>query len=165
MLLGTTPAKNNPPDTEVLVIHLIMQNRYAQAYEMLTAQKAVSASGLYNTALCLHWGGSYHEALNRLESIRLSPQVNNSSRLEGNREYMQIRNKQNQTSDYLQGISETYIQAFPVLASDDIIRLKTDCWLQLEDYAKVIAIATPIASKGYSDITTALNIANTSKHE
>lgn len=163
MLLGTNPSKNIPADTEPLVIQLILQQRYAQAYELLASHKPASASGLYNIALCLHWGSSYQEALNNLANIRLAPQVSN--RPENNKEYIQIKDKQNKTNDYLQGLSEAYVQAFPVLAADDIIRLKTECWLQLGDYAKVIAIATPISHKGYDDITKALHIANTTKNE
>lgn len=165
MLLGTNPSKNIPDDTEPLVIQLILQQRYAQAYELLASHKPTSASGYYNIALCLYWGGSYHEALNNLANIRLAPQVSNNNTPESNKEYMQIKDKQNKTNDYLQGLSEAYIQAFPVIAGDDIIRLKTDCWLQLGDYAKVVAIATPISHKGYDNITKALHIANTTKNE
>jgi len=59
-------------------------------------------------------------------------------------------------------MTEAYIKNFPELASDAIVRLKTDCWLQLGNYEKVIAVATPIAHKGYRNITDALLIANTS---
>jgi len=73
---------------------------------------------------------------------------------------MNIKSKQNQTNDYLQGISELYINYFPALVHDAIVRLKTDCLLVLGNYAKVVAIATPIAHKGYKNITDALKLAN-----
>jgi len=71
--------------------------------------------------------------------------------------------KQNQTDEYLYGMTEAYIKNFPQFASDAIVRLRTDCWLQLGNYNKVIAIATPIAHKGYRNITDALQLANTAR--
>lgn len=161
MLLGTTANNDNYPGTEPLIILLILQQRYAEAYELLLNQPQNQTATLYNMALCLHWNGNYQEALTRLESIQPIQHVNSGKPLNTNIGYKEIRSKQNQTDDYLQGINEVYIKSFPVLVQDAIIRLKTDCWLQLGNYAKVIAVATPIAQKGYKNITDALKIANT----
>ncbi|AMR34008.1 hypothetical protein A0256_22435 [Mucilaginibacter sp. PAMC 26640] len=163
MLLGSTSNNDTSPGTELLVLQLILQQRYAEVYQLLNKQQSPQASTLYNMALCLHWSGNYQGALNRLENIRLAQQVNGISQLNTNSDYQEIRNRQNQTDDYLHGMSEAYIQSFPVLVSDAILRLKTDCWLQLGNYAKVIAVATPIAHKGYKNITEALKLAETSK--
>ncbi|WP_374950165.1 hypothetical protein [Mucilaginibacter sp.] len=162
MLLGSTANNNgNSKGTESLVLQLISQQRYAEVYELLNDQQTTSTASLYNMALCLHWSGNYQEALNRLDIIRLAPQLNNENKLNANHDYKQIRNKQNSTDDYLQGISEAYIKSFPGLVYDAVIRLKTDCWLQLGNHPKVRAIATPIAHKGYKNITDALELANT----
>jgi len=161
MLLGTMPDHNNLPQSETLVIQLIMQQRYAEVYELLVNQQPMLTAGLYNLALCLHWSGNYKEALSRLDSIQLAPMISNANNFTGNSVYTEIKNKQNQTDDYLQGMSEIYIKRFPVLVNDAIVRLKTDCWLQLGDYEKVMAIATPIANKGYKNIIEALKIAGT----
>lgn len=159
MLLGTTPNHDNSPGAENLVIQLILQQRYAEVYELLQASTAPQTAANYNMALCLHWSGNYKEALNRLESIQLAPPLNNGNKLATNNGYKEIKNKQNQTDDYLNGLSEIYLKSFPALAHDAIVRLKTDCWLQLGEYAKVIAIATPIVHKGYKNITDALELA------
>ena len=162
MLLGSTPQQNtNLPDTEPLVIQLLSQKRYAEVYELLNNQKSNSTAALYNLALCLEWSGRYQEALSKLESIQLAPQTSHSTQLNSSGDYLAIKTKQNQTADYLQGISEMYVKVFPVMVHDAIIRLKTDCWLQLGNYPKVIAIATPIAHKGYQNITDALKVAST----
>jgi tetratricopeptide (TPR) repeat protein len=162
MLLGSTANNNgNFPGAESLIIQLILQQRYAEAYELLINQQPSPTSALYNMALCLHWSGNYQEALNRLESIKLVSQVSNENRLNTNTVYKEIKSKQNQTDDYLHGISEVYIKSFPASAHDAIIRLKTDCWLHLGNYTKVIAMATPIAHKGYKNISEALKVANT----
>jgi tetratricopeptide (TPR) repeat protein len=162
MLLGSTASHSNTiPDNEPLIIQLILQQRYAEAYELLINQQSTQTSALYNMALCLHWSGSYEEALKRLESIQLAPQLSNGNKLHTDSHYQKGRSKQNQTEDYLQGLSETYVKSFPAMVYDAIVRLKTDCWLNLGNYTKVIAIATPIAHKGYKNITDALKIANT----
>jgi len=165
MLLGSTANNETSPDTELLVIQLILQQRYAEAYELLNNQHSTQTWVLYNTALCLHWSGNYQEALSQLDSVRLVPQVSTTNQLNANRHYKAIRSKQNQTDDYLQGISEAYLKSFPALFHDAIIRLKTDCWLQLGNYAKVLAVATPIAHKGYKNITDALKLADTANDQ
>ena len=159
MLLGTTATNNTASSTEALVIQLLLQKRYAEAYEVLINQQSPSTAALYNMALCLHWSGNYRGALSRLERIQLTPQVSNGNQLQTDSDYRQIKNKQNQTDDYLHGISEAYMKSFPALGHDAVVRLKTDCWLQLGNYAKVIAIATPIAHKGYKNIINALKLA------
>jgi hypothetical protein len=161
MLLGSTANSNITSDKESFVIQLFLQQRYAEVYEVLNDQQSSQTSVLYNKALCLRWSGNYQAALNQLESIKLAPQLNNGSKFNATIEYNGIRGKQNQTDDYLQGITEAYVEAFPVLVHDCIVRLKTDCWLQLGNYAKVIAIATPIAHKGYRNITDALKLSKT----
>ena len=163
MLLGTTNKKDSFPVEESFIMQLLLQKRYAQVYELLMHQQSTQASSLYNMALCLHWSGNYEEALIRLENIRLSNQIGNHNKLTADSYLKAITIKQNQTDDYLHGMTEAYIKNFPELASDAIVRLKTDCWLQLGNYNKVIAIATPIAHKGYRNITDALQLANTAK--
>lgn len=162
MLLGTTAPHNTAaPETEALIIQLLLQQRYAEAYELLDRQQPAQRAALYNMALCLHWSGNHREALSRLEKIQLARPVGNSAQLEADSDYKQIKSKQNETDDHLQGMSEAYINCFPALAQEAIVRLKTDCWLQLGNYAKVIAVATPIAHKGYRNITEALQLAGT----
>lgn len=161
MLLGTTSNKDIIPGVESLIIQLISQQRYAEAYELLLNQEPANTVTSYNVALCLHWAGNFSEALNVLNSIRIVQPLNSNTRSPSNPHHQEIRNKQNQTDDYLQAISDAYAKRFPVLVQDAIIRLKTECWLQLGDYAKVIATATPIANKGYQNITEALKSAHT----
>ncbi|WP_374166172.1 hypothetical protein [Arcticibacter sp. MXS-1] len=159
MLLGSTVNHKATSGSEPFILQLLLQQRYAEAYELLINQRSVSTAALYNTALCLHWSGNYEQALSHLERIQFTPPVSRASPLNPDKEFNQIRNKQNQTDDYLQGMSEAYVESFPALVHDAIVRLKTNCWLQLSNYAKVIAIATPIAHKGYKDITEALKLA------
>jgi len=162
MLLGTTHNNNTSQDSEVLVLQLIMQNSYAEAYELLINQQPAGTTVLYNIALCLHWSSNYQEALDRLEQIQLDRYPLNEHKLGVDTSFKKIRDQQNQTADYLNAISELYLKHFPVLVHDAIIRLKTDCWLRLGNFQKVIAIASPIAHKGFKDINDALNLAKVS---
>jgi hypothetical protein len=161
MLLGSTTNNNTSSDTELLILQLFLQQRYAEAYELLNNQQSTQTSVLYNKALCLHWSGNYQAALSQLDNIRLTSQLNTGNKLNANNNYEQIRSKQNETDDYLQGISEAYLKSFPASVHDAIVRLKTDCWLHLGNYANVVTVATPIAHKGYKNITDALKLADT----
>lgn len=98
MLLGKT--LNNPsPDTELLIIQLLSQKRYADAYELLTNQQANKNSALYNLALCLHWSGNYQEAIHRLELIQVERKLSNETRFSNDTAYSKIRMMQNQTEE------------------------------------------------------------------
>lgn len=163
MLLGTTNKKDVLPFDESFIIQLMLQKRYAQVYELLMHQQSTQPSSLYNIALCLYWSGDFEEALIRLENIRLATQMANHNKLTADSYLKAITIRQNQTDDYLYGMTEAYIENFPELAGDAVVRLKTDCWLQLGNYEKVIAVATPTAHKGYKNITDALQLANTAK--
>jgi hypothetical protein len=160
MLLGSKPNQPISTNTESLVIQLLLQNRYAEAYELLISQIPMSTSSSYNIALCLFWGGNYPEALKHLNSIQIDRLRGNEPELQTDPAHNEIRNKQNQTNDYLNGMSESYAVTFPGYFQDAIVRLKTDCWVQLKDFAKVITIASPISNKGYKNINDALLLAN-----
>jgi predicted glycosyltransferase involved in capsule biosynthesis len=160
MLLGSTNKKDVLPVEESFIMQLMLQERYAQVYELLH-QQPITPSSLYNLALCLHWSGNYNNALSRLDSIQLSSHVTNDNKLNANSEFTSITKKQNENADYLHGMTEAYIKRFPALAGDAIVRLKTDCWLKLGNFAKVVAVATPVAHKGYKNIKDALQLANT----
>lgn len=161
MILGQTTHRDADPATESLVLQLMMQQRYAEAYGLLQDGQPADIVVLYNSALCLHWSGNYQEALNRLEKIQLSSPADHRAPLDSDQHYREIRARQNQIKDYLQGISSLYVKSFPTLVREAVIRLKTDCWLKLGDYPKVIAVAKPFAHKKYQDITDALTVANT----
>ncbi|RZK35939.1 MAG: hypothetical protein EOO90_28235 [Pedobacter sp.] len=163
MISPSTSNSENSQETELLIIQMMFQQRYKEVYELLSTQKSTQTAALYNMAICLHWSKNYQGALTRLDSIRLMPQVNNLSHSIANSDYHGIMQKQNQTDDYLNGMSEAYIRHFPILALDAVVRLKVNCWLKLGNFTKVIAIATPIAHKGYKDITDALKLADTSR--
>lgn len=151
-----------PPEgaEELLIINLIGQGRYAEAYMLLKTETPQRPAGMFNLAVCFYWLGSYRETLVCLDKARmLMPIDQGGIRLNSDNFYKAIREKQNLADEYKLPITSKYIALFGGLAKDNITRLKTDCWLQLEVYQKVIEVATPIAHKNYKNIDDALQIA------
>lgn len=162
MLLGATDNKAHQRNSsnEDFICNLMSNNRYAEAYELLKAEPAEQTSTQFNLALCHFWVENYREALICLDRAQmLLPAGAAKPNLNTDGFYKAIRNKQNQLNDHQQPISQKHITLLATTVTDAIVRLKTDCWLQLKEYAWVIDIATPIAYKNYQNITEALNIA------
>lgn len=162
MLLG---ANNNLSTTrgsseEELICRLIDAGCFADAYLLLQAEQPDLPATQFNLALCYYSVECYKEALACAEKARvLLPVFQSKPNRDNDVWYKTMRDNQNQLSNYKQALSSRYIELLPILVADAIVRLKTDCWLQLKDYARVIETATPIAYKNYLNITEALNVA------
>ncbi|RFZ95626.1 hypothetical protein D0C36_08945 [Mucilaginibacter conchicola] len=161
---GTNPVtKDRPTKSETeLIATLISQSRYAEAYLLLKNEATDNTATQYNLALCLYWAGSYREALMSLDKAQLFMPVNTGSGKTNpatDSFYKAIREKQNGLDDHRNPVTQKNIELTTQMVADGIVRLKTDCWLQLGEYARVIDIATPIAYKNYLNIFEALTIA------
>ncbi|CAM3823563.1 tetratricopeptide repeat protein [Mucilaginibacter galii] len=160
MLLGSTDTRQTYAQEEALIIDLIGQMRYAEAYLLLKKELPHEPSTQYNLALCHYWAGNYQEALICLDKAKTAlPRNAGDPMLQNDQFYSVMSQKQNQQEEYLKPISKKFTNLFGVSTNDAIIRLKTDCWLQLGNFSKVIEIATPIASKNYKNIADALQVA------
>lgn len=162
MLLGSNQAVQNRSNTSVqdLIEQLIGRSLYADAYALLIQEPAGQTVTQYNLALCFNAAGYYNEALMCLDKSQLCLPVNQTNRnsvTDGF--YKALLDKQKQLNDHLFAITDKYLQLLPQKVTDSIIRLKTDCWMQLGNYAKVIETATPIAYKQYGNIIEALAVA------
>ncbi len=162
MLLG---ADNNLNKTrgnseEELICQMINTRCFADAYLLLQAEPPDLPATQYNLALCYYSAAYYKEALASAEKARvLLPVFQSKPNRDNDVWYKTMRDNQNQLDDYKQALSARGIDLLPIQVADAIVRLKTDCWLQLKDYARVIETATPIAYKNYLNITEALNVA------
>lgn len=160
MLLGSTHTRQHYESEEVLIALLITQNRYAEAYLLLQKELPNEPSTQYNMALCYYHACNYQQALVNLDKALFALPVNKGlSNNHTDQFYNNMRQQQNQQDDYLHAITRKYIASFDVLTRDAIVRLKTDCWLHLGEYTKVIELATPIEHKNYKNIAEALIIA------
>jgi len=167
MLLGSNASanpvtKDQSIKSEIeLIAQLISQSRYAEAYQLLKAEVPDRTTTQYDLALCFCWIGSYREALMCLDKAQLFMPVMTVGKTNPSTDsfYKAIREKQNGLDDHRNPITQKNIELTTQMVADGIVRLKTDCWLQLGEYARVIDIATPIAHKDYLNITKALTIA------
>jgi len=160
MLLGSTNAAQTYQSEDILIVQLLNQGRYAEAYTLLKKESLTSPATIFNLALCHYWVGNYADALLYLEKVGMMlPHHAGSTASNTDSFYKSLRDKQNQTNDHHQGITSKYASLFKEQVRDAVIRLKTDCWLKLENWTKVIEIATPIAFKNYHNIADALQIA------
>ncbi|MCC8409182.1 hypothetical protein LJ707_09580 [Mucilaginibacter sp. UR6-1] len=160
MLLGSTQNNTANNADEVLIADLIRQGRYAEAYVLLKRAPTDEAATWYNLALCLYWLNNYRQTIMCLDHAQAQLPVHNNSMAQHTDEvHKALTNKQNQTNDHLQSISKKYVAQFTGLVYDAILRLKTDCWLLLGEYSRVIELASPLAYKNYRNVNDALQIA------
>lgn len=161
MLLGSADTRQQQyPHEELLISHLISECRYAEAYLLLQREQSDLPATQFNLALCYYYAGNYQQSLIHLDKAKavLLP-VRINTNLRDDQFYKAIRQQQNQLNDHLQAVTKKYIDNFGDLFRDAIIRIQADCWLKLQNFAKVIEIAAPIAAKGYKNINDALQIA------
>lgn len=160
MLLGSTDLHQSHQTEDNFISQLIGENRFAEAYTLLKRESPNQAATQLNLALCFYWAESFKEAIACLDkTLPLLPPGTGNSSLNTDQHDKQLRDRQNQTDDHHLPVTQKYVSTFPALVRDAIIRLKTDCWLRLEDFAKVMETAQPIAHKNYRSINEALQLA------
>lgn len=162
MLLGSNQAAQSPNGTSLhgFIARLINQSLYADAYVLLIKEAREQTVTQYNLALCFYHTGSYTEALLCLDKAQAYLPVNpNKNYPVTDAFHTAMLEDQHQLNDHLFALTAKHVQLLPQKIADSIIRLKTDCWMQLGNYAKVIEIATPVAYKQYGNITEALAVA------
>ena len=159
MLLASADTHQQFAAEETFIIQLLAQSRYAEAYILLKQESPNQPATQYNLALCYYQNQYYREAIACLDKTLAILPLSDRANINTDQFYNAIRQQQNQHDDHLLGVTKKYISFFGDTFRDTITRLKTDCWLQLGDYAKVIETATPIAHKSYKNIAKALSIA------
>lgn len=161
MLLGATQEnKRNSESDDETIAFLFGQSCYSDAYRLLKNEPSNNVVTQYNLALCFYWIGNYQEALTSLDKAMVYLPAHQSKTNFGiDNFYEAMLEKQNQSDDHHLAITQKIVSLMLDKVADGITRLKTDCWLNLENYAKVIEVATPLAFKNYRNITYALAIA------
>lgn len=160
MLLGSTDPHSSYQTEENFICQLISENRIAEAYTLLKRESANLPATQFNLALCFYWVENYKEAIACLDrAFAQLPAGMDNSNFNADQNDNAIRNRQNQTDSHRLPLTQKYISLFNAMVRDAIIRLKTDCWLQLGDFAKVIETAAPLTHKNYRNINEALQLA------
>lgn len=161
MLLASTHKTSTQKTEDVFIAHLLDQDRFAEAYQLIKKENADLPATQYNLALCYCQVGDYREALMCLDKAQMLLATGNlKTNAEIDSLYKALSAHQNRLDTHKRAVTHQYIALYGILFNDAITRLKIDCWLQLEDYARVIDTATPIAYKNYHNISEALAIAN-----
>lgn len=166
MLLGNInpsaiPEGHCKPDGR-LVFGLILTGRYAEAYTLLTGggDKLNDPGLLYNLSLCLFYAERYREAIIRLdEANRKMESGLKYSSLPVDVVHNVLREKQCETDCYRQPLPEGYADRFAGLFKDSIIRLKVDCYVNMEEWDSVLSLGITIQGKHYANITRAIVLA------
>ncbi|MDT3405587.1 hypothetical protein [Mucilaginibacter terrae] len=160
MLLGANNTHQQHNSEEAFIVQLINHERYTEAYGLLLKEQPGNPATYFNTALCLYWVQNYSAALQFLDKADMALQgMANLSAQPPDAVYQSIINKQNQTNDHFIPVDKKYVLLFGNRFRDAIVRLKTDCWLQLNEWGRVIETATPLRHKNYGNITYALQTA------
>lgn len=168
MLLGTdnTPGARHYSDDFApsyredieYAARLIEKYQYEEAWTLLNALEKESIPLLFNKAICLY-DAQQNETILRLldRALTLLGLLNNGGRKPAvSPEITAIREVQKNQLTYLTPVTFRYIESFPHLLKDSILRLMVDIHLELGNKAKILELGTPLLSKGYRNITEAL---------
>lgn len=163
MLLGNTGNLRKQADSKEniqLIILLISQKRYAEAYELLDSS-AENITNLYNKALCCYATEQPDIAVSLLDKClsRLSQPLR-ENRLPEDIIIQNIRTFQFLTNDHLKAITEEYVRNFQEQTFDNLLRMKVDCYFKLNKWSEVIATASKLIRKNkYDNVIRALTVA------
>lgn len=137
---------------------LIEKYQYEEAWTLLNSLEKESIPLLFNKAICLYDARQNETILRLLDRAwTLLGLLNNGGmKPAGSPELTAIRDVQKSLLTYLTPITFRYIESFPHLLKDSILRLMVDIHLELDNKAKVIELATPLLSKGYRNIIEAI---------
>jgi len=168
MLLGNT---NNKPDTITYADRfdaayraniersrwMISIYMYEEAWTLLDSMQPESIPQLYNKAICLYDARDNETILRLLDRAwTLLQQLDGGLQSPRSPQIDAIREIQKDALTYLQPVTLEYTQMFPHILKESILRLMVDSWSELGNNAKVLQIATPLASKGYRNIHQAI---------
>ncbi len=158
-MLHASGSLNNTAHTseDLFISQLIQQARYVEAYSLLIRERQESVTTLFNMALCHFMVGDYSLAVSFLDKTsQFLPRPSMLGNAQHSPQQRSLTQWQSQGSSYLQPISQKYIQFFADAVSDNILRLKIDCLLELGDFQKLISTASPIEHKGFKNVNDAL---------
>ena len=117
MLLGSSNdlhKKTATPQDDQLIVLLINQKRYAEAYRLLIGRDE-TIENLYNKALCCHASGGYESAISLLEKAldRLTQNLKENNPPKDDL-LEKLEQLQFQGEDHLAAITDVYVLHFPI---------------------------------------------------
>jgi tetratricopeptide (TPR) repeat protein len=144
-----------------LGMRLLKTDAYAQAYRTFKELSASSqsASVLFNLALCQAKAGAYQDAADSLE--RALPLVVGTQRdLPNDVIFEKLRSEEKKNSSYRTAFPQELPSALPLYAKECIRRFLVDIYAELGLWDKVRSTAAAVSGTGYSNIASALALAD-----
>lgn len=161
-LLGgnTTPVKrysdgfNRNYITDVEFCGELVRNyMYIEAWSMMENLRTESMPLLLNKAICLYEMDRNEECINVSDRIlALLGTMKNSVQPGTSDDRRALHEVQKNQFTYLVPISFRYVDMFPEMLRDSVLRIQVDCWSALGNTMKVIELGTPLLSKGYRNV-------------
>lgn len=150
---------NNVPFDENEVLRLMGNKQYAEAYILLCSKSELDVCDKYNLSLCLYHTACYDECLTHIEDIPLGDL--RKLVMHQNMVIDAIRRKMfNFQAQHFRcfdsAISSKYLNQYPNLVIDNLLRLKVSTLETLERWSEIVkSVNNDMASK-YKDLEEAL---------
>lgn len=141
--------------------NLITQNRLEEAWILMSILKQESIPLLLNKALCFFEMNRNEDCLSACERmLSLLGNSKNNISIGIQEEIHALHNVQKNQVTHLMPVTFRYVELFPEILRDSVLRLMIDCWSELGNKAQVLKLGTPLLRKGYRNITEAFHKIN-----
>ncbi|MGL5260792.1 MAG: hypothetical protein ACRC9P_00205 [Bacteroides sp.] len=141
---------------ETEVLRLMAQQQYAEAYLLLERLTNPSLSNLYNLALCLYFSKEYSTCLLFLAKAQAKLPSYSLRHTRISPLGQKVLHQHLDQATYLHAVSEVYCTHFPNILQESILRLRIDCLLRLARWKELIATASQLKYKSYSQVLQAV---------
>lgn len=165
MLLGANPKSeksermNNKTD-EVDILSMMNSKCYYEAFQLLKNLDPKDIVVHYNSALCYYHSELFEEALTCLSQIDISQlKLKMMTARTVSTHSLMFSNQSNLFENFLNPISRKYLEEYPGLVNDAILRLRVKIYLLLGRWSEVLRLSNLIKNARYADLTAALEFA------
>lgn len=163
MLLGGTPQPINQRysdnfDAQYIEAveycgKLISRTMLQEAWMLMNTLKPESIPLLYNRALCLWEMNRSNDSLNTCERVlALLGTMKNSIPPSQPDDMRALHEVQKNQVTHLNPVTFHYVELFPEMLRDSVLRFMVSLYSDMGNTAKVIEIGTPLLSKGYRNV-------------
>lgn len=165
MLLGTNYKSGKIENRdreydEADILSMMNSERYYEAFQLLDSLQSKGSSDHYNMALCYYHTELFDEALACLSRIDTSQtKLKMMTSRSVSTHALMFNNQSKLCENFLNPFSRKYMNEYPELANDAILRLRVKIYLLLEHWSEVLKLSNLIKNTRYADLATALEFA------
>lgn len=133
--------------------NLISRTMLQEAWMLMNTLKPESIPLLYNRALCLWEMNRNKECLNMCERVlALLGTIKNGIPPSKPDDIRALHEVQKNQVTHLNPVTFRYVELFPEILRDSVLRFMVSLYSEMGNTAKVIEIGTPLLSKGYRNV-------------